>query len=246
MQVSQILENEVNPDLERARSVAGASFMRGGLKYDWVGTYSKETYDRAQQRCQELQASGRSAILVQHSNGNFTIWWRSEGPSEPRTPERLATAPASAVMPQQPEPEPQTVLPGGNSDTLKISILRILFANYVGPAAGMVCDRLLARGITGFEAMVDALTQKVLDPEDAKKFVLDARRIPATVLTRLQDLAAFFLGPAGITESNEVFVRASNLPEAIAALAEKMPNTKAAGEFERGAQEVLVGYSLNE
>lgn len=74
MRILQLAEIEIGAGFERARNVAGASFERGGLRYDWVTTYSEETRSQAQKLCWDLRASGRKALLVCHSNGNLTVW----------------------------------------------------------------------------------------------------------------------------------------------------------------------------
>lgn len=243
MQVPQILEQEIHTDLERARSVAGASFKRGGSTYDWVGTYSQETYDLARKRCQDLQASGYSTLLVQHSNGNFTIWQGAQEQSQLQTPQYQPVTTAKVVS-QQSEPEQNTGEQPGDWVTLQISMLNILLVGYVGPVAKLICDRLLARGVD-LETAIDEMTAKIPDPEDAQKFALDARHVSHASLARLQDLTVSYLGFAGVDASKKVFARSSTLTDAIAALAVQMPDTQSTNAFKQGAEDLLAEYCLD-
>ncbi|MEO0947267.1 MAG: hypothetical protein AAFY11_03815 [Cyanobacteria bacterium J06641_5] len=97
----QISEKEISADLERARSVAGASFEWGGLKYDWVATYSEKMQAEAQQRCQDLQASKRGALMVCHGNGNVTVWQGPIDSFQVQVSESPMVAASSAVIPRE-------------------------------------------------------------------------------------------------------------------------------------------------
>lgn len=140
-------------------------------------------------------------------------------------------------------PEPELRPAGADSTSkLKLSILRILLTNYVGPVAGLMCDRLLDRGVD-FETAIDELTQKVPDPEDAKRFAMDAHYIPDAFLIQLQDLAVYYLGPVGVTASDAVFARSDTVAEAIVTLAGQL-DKRSAAEFERGAKKLLAEHEL--
>ena len=247
--IPEISEAEIDADLERARSVAGASFKKGGLEYHWDATYSGTMQDRVLHRCQELQASGRAVLLVRHSNGNLTLWIgpasSSQTTAQTAAPERSGTTAPSTATSQVSEPKLAAVSPVENADflPLKISVLRALLTSYVGPIAGLMCDRLFAQGVS-FEAAIEALTQKIPDAGDAKKFSADAHQVPDTVLTRLKDLMVGHLGPAGVAASEETFARSSTLAEAIAALAAQLPHEKNVSDFEKGAKDLLAEYRL--
>lgn len=104
MGILRISESEISTDLERARSVAGASFERGGLRYEWVATYSESMQAQAQERCQALQAGRRTALLVCHSNGNITVWQGPVDSFQVSVPENPVSVASSTNIPQKTEP----------------------------------------------------------------------------------------------------------------------------------------------
>lgn len=151
--------------------------------------------------------------------------------------------PTSIGSDASPTPKAEPMPPEESATPLKLSILRTLLVTYVGPVAGLMCDRLLAQGVD-LRTAIDELVQKIPDSEDARKFALDARYIPDAVSSQLQNMAVYYLGPTGMATSERVFSRSSTLTEAIAALAAEIPNQRNAAEFERSAKKLLAEHRL--
>ena len=221
-----------------AGKIVGIRYL---AKYNDAAIDEIKQIDRLQFRFTEGSAfkiergtlADNSAILDRLGCGEIV---RDTSTSGSRSAEAVPERDAGSEVELGPEEERAT--------PLKISILRVLLTNYIGPVAGLMCDRLLTREVD-LDVAVEELIQKIPDPEDAKKFAVEARYTPDAVLTQLQDLVVYYIGPAGIAASDEIFARSNTLAAAISTLKAQIPGAKNVKEFDRGARKLLEDHNLS-
>ena len=208
MTIQQVSEREL--DDRGIRFVAVPSLEWNGLKYVWLTSYAVGMQATAQKRCQDLNASGRAALMICHNDGKLTIWQGSAGSAQPSDPvqEEEPSHPLSSLVLRAIKD------PGFATKVRAISVATPpaqypkQFINkcndLANPILGDLSGQLPSAEGDSFEAIVERMEGKVsqvLGAKGAAKVRQYAERYPETeaFLNACRKLLSGILGPDAVS-----------------------------------------------